>query len=198
MDVEPQAQPVQEVAAAFLHGANRDEPSPQRLPIDEQVRQNRALREQAQFLIDNANAVLPCDNRGTDYDRDTVELNLAGIWTNDACEHLHQRRLAGAIFPHDGMNVAAMHEKIHAVDRDNAAIAFSQAADGNQRRVHHLSIRTGRRAGPGRAVPLTALQPRSAPSPRSSCQRQDRSRIATMACRKSPSPSGLPTLPEAP
>ena len=138
MHIEPQAEPVQEIAATFLHGADRDEPSPQRLPIDEQVRQNGALREQAQFLVDNADAVLPCDDRGTDDDRDTVELDLAGVRANDAREHFHQRRLARAVFPDDGMNVTATHDEIHAVDGDDPSVALAEVANGDERGVGHF------------------------------------------------------------
>ena len=45
--VESQAEAVEQIGAAFLHGADRDKPAPQRFTIDEQIRQNRALRKQA-------------------------------------------------------------------------------------------------------------------------------------------------------
>jgi hypothetical protein len=124
MHIEPQTEAVEQIAAALLHGADRDQPTPQRLAIDEQIRQNRALREQTQFLIDYADAMLARDRRRTYDDRYAIELDLAGVRAYDAREHFHQRRFARAVFPDNGMNVTAMHGEVHTVYSDNAPIAL--------------------------------------------------------------------------
>ena len=100
-------------------------PRRERLPIDKQIRQHRALREQAEFLIDDADAMLPRDDWRTYDDRDAVEFDLAGVRANNACEHFHQRRFARAVFPDDGMNLTAAHGEVHAVNGGNAPIALA-------------------------------------------------------------------------
>ena len=83
------------------------------------------MREETQFLIDDADAMLARDDRRTDDDRDAIELDLAGVRANDAREHFHQRRFARAVFPDDGMNVTATHGEVHAVYGDNAPVALA-------------------------------------------------------------------------
>ena len=196
MDVEMQAEPIQEISAAFLHGADRDEAPTQWLPVDEQVRQHRPLREETQFLVDDADAVLARHDRRTDHGRDAVEFYLAGVRANHARERFHERRFARAVFAHDSMNVTAADGEVHVVDSDDPSVALAEAANSDERRCRPCWIQADRAAVKPQ-VRVTGPRRRSAPSSRSSCRRQGRSRISSTVRRRPPSPSGPQPLSEA-
>src|SRR4051812_49058809 len=59
--------------------------------------------------------------------RPAVELQLSGIWLDDAQHDLEQRRLAGAVFTQHRMNTPALHLQTSILERADAAVALRHA-----------------------------------------------------------------------
>ena len=65
--------------------------------------------DQLEVLVDHADAEVEGVLRGTDDDVLAVDADLALVRKIDAGEHVHQRRLAGAVFPQQGEDLAAVN-----------------------------------------------------------------------------------------
>ena len=59
MDVDMEAEPGEQVAAPLLHRPGGNEAEARRLAIDVKIGEHRALGEEAEFLVDDADAALP-------------------------------------------------------------------------------------------------------------------------------------------
>ncbi|MEX0626389.1 MAG: hypothetical protein WD402_07585, partial [Chloroflexota bacterium] len=62
---------------------------------------------EAQLLEHNPDAVPARDRGGPERYLATVDAHRPGVWADGARYNLHQRRLAGAVLPEQGMNLAA-------------------------------------------------------------------------------------------
>ena len=83
-------------------------------------------------------------------DRLAVEEDGAAVRPDDAGEHLHQRRFAGAVLADHRMDRAGRDVEAHVGDRHHAAVALGEVADGDERRVgSHGEKRGDRMAAPG-------------------------------------------------
>ena len=166
VDMQPEL--VEKGAALLLHRGQRDQPVAGRLTVDEEIGQHRAFGKQAQFLIDDTDAVGPGNTGSIDGDRSTVEQDFSAIGTNGTGKHLHQRRLAGAVLAHHGMNGARLHDEVHVGHRDYTAIVLGQVPNLDERGVGHAVSPQTRRAArtwgrPVRSVSdLTRIRPKSA------------------------------------
>jgi hypothetical protein len=70
----------------------------------------------------------------------------------DAAQHLHQGGFAGAVFPDDGVDLAAAHPQVDIVERNDAREGLAYRAHF-QDRVRHITSLAGQ-AGP--CVPLAS------------------------------------------
>ncbi len=71
----------------------------------------------------------------------------AGI---DAAEHLHQRRLAGAVLAHEGVDLAGLHGEVDVAQRLHACKALADAAHFKHCRHWIVSWIVSCSAGPSR------------------------------------------------
>ena len=67
------------------------------------------------MLKHHAYTQLPRPGRAVHGHRLTVPDNLARIWLNNAVDDFHQRTLARAVLPQQGMNLAGFHGQINTV-----------------------------------------------------------------------------------
>ena len=90
----------------------------QRLAADPDVLGDRHRRHQIQFLVDHRRAPAKDD--------------AAGVRPVEAGDDLHQRRFAGAVFPHERVHRPRPHAHRHAVERDDAGKGLSHAVHFEQ------------------------------------------------------------------
>ena len=91
-----------------------------RFPADEDVLGDGEVAHHIQLLVND-------DDTGLLRLAGIVEFHFlplkgdgAGILGIDAGEHLHQRGLSGAVFPHEGMDFPAADVKVHMIQRVDA------------------------------------------------------------------------------
>src|SRR5207249_4144555 len=89
----------------------------------------RAVGEERELLVDDADAVLGGLPRGVDGRLLAVELDRARVGPDGSGEDLHQGRLAGAVLADDGVDRAAAGLEAHVQERLDAAVPFREAAD---------------------------------------------------------------------
>ena len=85
---------------------------------------------------------------------DPVDADDAGVGRDDAAQHLHQRRLAGAVLADQADDLAGADRQAHVVQRQDARIALPDA-DQLEERLRH------RRSGTARAayLPIICFMP---------------------------------------
>ena len=101
--------------------------------VGEEVGEDGALGEEAQLLVDDADAPAPGVGRGREADRLAGDADLAGVRLDGPGEDLHQRGLAGAVLADDGVDVAGLDGEIHADEGVDAAVGLAQTGDGDRR-----------------------------------------------------------------
>ena len=114
---------------ATLHLSGRDEAEARRLAVDEQVGQQRTIREDAELLVDDADAVPARRVCRPQLDGLAVQRDRAGVGSHGAGEGLHQRRLAGAVLTDDGVDRPRGDLEVDAADGDDAAVRLAQPGD---------------------------------------------------------------------
>jgi hypothetical protein len=95
----------------------------------EQVREDRAMREEAQLLVHDPDAPLARRSGRPERQCLAVERDGPGVWDHAPREHLHQRRLAGAVLTDDGMDGAGGDVQVEACDGDDAPVPLPQVTD---------------------------------------------------------------------
>src|SRR5690348_11502851 len=60
-----------------------------------------------------------------------ADSDVPRVALRDAGKYLHQRRLAGAVLAHEGMDLSRREVQINSVDRRERAVALDDAAHGN-------------------------------------------------------------------
>ena len=114
----------------------------------------RQLRHEVELLVDDGDAGARGLAGAGEPHRLAVDRDLAVIVGIDAGQDLHQRRLAGAVLAHQGMDLARARREIDALEHRHIAERFADAAHGEQRwssRVAHSDRRASpvpRLAGP--------------------------------------------------
>ena len=82
------------------------------------------IRAKRQFLKNAAKAVSLRFERAPSAHGAAAEPEVAGGALNDARQHIHQRRLAGAIVPHKSNHFSGRDAEIDAAQRPNRAIGL--------------------------------------------------------------------------
>jgi hypothetical protein len=54
------------------------------------------------------------------------------IWTYSSAQHLHQRALACAVLAQERMHATGVRGEVHAFQRNNSAVGFSDALQFNK------------------------------------------------------------------
>ena len=136
--VEAGAEVGQDGVRARAHLAALDGPERSlRFAAHEDVLRHRHVLGHAQFLVDQVDAQGAGLARVADFDRLTIENDLARIRRVHARENLHQGALAGAVLSHHGMDFAAAHRQVHAAQRARGAKALLDAAHFKNNFVAH-------------------------------------------------------------
>ena len=104
-----------------------------RLAADEDVLRRREVAHQVQFLMDDADAEVLRGARAGQRHWLAVDEDLAGIRLVDPRQHLHQGRLAGAVFAHQRMDLAGAQVETRAAQRMDARKVLFDAAHLDER-----------------------------------------------------------------
>ena len=111
-----------------------DDAAARRLAVDEHVLRDRAVGQQVELLVDDRDARrLRLDGVG-EADLLAVDQDLAPVLVVHAGQHLHQRRLAGAVLPDDRVDLARLAVQPDPVEHLDAEEALADVAHLEQRR----------------------------------------------------------------
>ncbi|MEJ7696716.1 MAG: hypothetical protein WKF78_08925 [Candidatus Limnocylindrales bacterium] len=127
--VRVQADPFQDGRRATAHGRHVDESEAGGLPVREQVGQQGAIREQAQFLVDDAHASGACIGRRGHLRELTRDADFARVGPDGPGQDLHQGGLAGSVLADDGVHGAGRHGEIHTRKGLDPAVGLAQTGD---------------------------------------------------------------------
>jgi hypothetical protein len=99
------------------------------------------MRQEAQLLMDDADAGAPRCHGVRKFDLMAVEQNPAAIRPIGAAKDFDQRRLSRAILAAERMNLAARAAEAHIVQRPHAGetLADVQHLEGERRALHQKS-----------------------------------------------------------
>ena len=95
--------------------------------------------DQLVVLVDHADLVVECVLRAADRDRLAADQDLAVVGEVDACEHIHQRGLAAAVFAEQGQNLAVIDRQVDPVVGDNRAKTLGDVFNSIAQTVSRLS-----------------------------------------------------------
>ncbi len=139
------AEALKDAPAAFLHGAAVDHAALGRLPAEIDVLRHAQVGQQAEFLIDDRDAVLAGDMRVGDVHDLAVDQDLpAGIGMVGPRQHLHQRALAGAVLAHQGLDLSAPGLELNVAESLRTGKSLGNAAHLQGRRTRTLCRRVER------------------------------------------------------
>ena len=131
--VDGESQARQRRCRATAHLGPVHETEPGRLPIGEQVGQDRPLRKEAQLLVDDADPEPAGIRRRTELDRLAGDADLAVVRVDRAGEDLHQGGLPGTVLADDGVHGAGLDGEVHAHEGLDPAVRLAQIGDGDRR-----------------------------------------------------------------
>ena len=103
---------------------------------------HRERLDEREVLVHHADAVGSSVDRILDLDRLAVTAHLAGVGDDEADQHLHQRRLAGAVLTEDAVDAPGAQGQVDVVAGDDSAEALGDA-DQLDRRWGGRSLPTG-------------------------------------------------------
>jgi hypothetical protein len=154
--VLPQPDPFQQLGGLVVGAVPVDEPAGGLLVAQEDVLGDRELAAQRQLLVDDHDPALLAVANARERARLTLEddLALVGAVRVDPGEHLHQRRLAGAVLPADRVDLAPTHGQGDVLERLHPGEGLGDPAHLQDVVGHRLSFAWSawRRAAPGRAA----------------------------------------------
>ena len=115
---ERQMQAREEVAGAQAHLAlEQDATATGQLAAGEDVAADGEVGKRHHLLVDHPNPVRERVARACGRQALVVQPDLAAVRRDDAGENLEERRFAGAVLSHQGVRLARVHGKAHAVER---------------------------------------------------------------------------------
>ena len=156
------AEPPQQAAGLVAHGPPVEDAETGRLDAEKDVLRHRALRQQAQLLMDDADPGAARDDRVRKCDLPPIEPDGSAIGPIDAAEDLDQRRFSGAVLAAQRMNLAARAAEADGVKRLHAwkGLGDVEHFERERRLLHRFSSRA-RRPRPPPIPPLCAQAPRA-------------------------------------
>ena len=119
----------------LLASAVDEERSPDHLRAQEDVVGHRHARHQVQLLMDDRQPVSGRIAGAAEPHGLAVDGDLALVVGIDAAGDLHQRRLAGAVLAHQGMDLAGVHGEIDTLEHRHPTEGFADAAHAEKRRT---------------------------------------------------------------
>ena len=134
------ADALQRLPRAARHRAPAEEAGGGLLAPEEEILRDAHLRNEAQFLEDNADPDRPGVTRRPNRTLGAVQGNRAGIGGKRTGKDLDERRLAGSIFPHQDMHLAGADLEVDAVEGHDPREALGHPGDA-EKRHHRLLVR---------------------------------------------------------
>jgi len=86
------------------------------------------------MLVHHADAEPDRVRRATDDGRPAVKDNLPAIGANQPVDHVHERRLPGAVFPQKRVDLAPLGDQVHVVIRPEVSEGFDDPTKLQRRR----------------------------------------------------------------
>ena len=119
------------------------------LVAQEQVLRDRQVAHQRELLVDDDDAAFLAGLDVLEVARLAVEEDLAVVVAVriDAAEHLHQRRLAGAVLATDRMDLAAADREVDVVEREDTRELLGDGPHVQDRVVDHAGQPSSRAGG---------------------------------------------------
>ena len=124
--------------ARAIDHRQRTEP-PHRQIAERDVLGNRQRRHQAQLLRDGHDAGGDGIVRAGEMALLSVDANRAAVGTMHAAEDADQRRFAGAVLAHDGVDLAEADVEVDAVERERRAEVLADACCARRRMGHRIN-----------------------------------------------------------
>ena len=110
-------------------GPDVEPPPARRLDSEQDVLGDGEVRAERELLMDEGDAAPPrLERRGRGVGP-IVELHLAAVRMQRAGDDAHQRALAGAVLPDQGVHLAGVEHQVHAVQRHRRAEPLGEARD---------------------------------------------------------------------
>jgi hypothetical protein len=134
--IDPQAVAVCQGCDALRRLAAVDEAEAGRLHAVDDVFPDRQRIEQLERLVDHAHAGADGVQRRAVVHLGTAQNDAAGIGRLHAVENRHQRRFAGAVFAHHGVNLSAQDGEVDVVIGDERPVALDDAGSFELDRRH--------------------------------------------------------------
>ena len=113
-----------------IHGAGLTD----RFVAENHVLGNRQWRNQHEMLVHHADAEPDRIRGATDDGRPAVKDNLPAIGANQPVDHVHERRLPGAVFPQKRVDLAPLGDQVHVVIRPEVSEGFDDPTKLQRRR----------------------------------------------------------------
>ena len=106
----------------------------ERVVAHDDVLRDAQVGEQRRLLVDHRDARVARVVRRVEVDRLAVDEHLAGVATDDAAEHLHERRLAGAVLADQRAHLARAQREVAVAQRVDGAVGLADVAQLDDRR----------------------------------------------------------------
>jgi hypothetical protein len=107
----------------MIHEIHKPE-APHRLAPNPNVFGHGHVRHQVQFLVNHGDSRIQGGERRREFHRFALQANFAGVRLIDPGDDLHQRRFAGAIFTHQGVDGPRADLQLDSVERDDTREGF--------------------------------------------------------------------------
>ena len=134
LGVEPHAEAVEQVLDAPVHRPPVDPlERAERVVAHDHVLRDAEVREQRRLLVDHRDARVARVVRGVEVDRRAVDEHLARVAADHAAEHLHERRLAGAVLAHERPDLAGPQRDVAIAKGVDGAVGLAHALEGDDR-----------------------------------------------------------------
>jgi hypothetical protein len=104
-------------------------PACRRPSAEQHVLTHRELGHETQVLVDEGDPARPGRLQRPEGHGAAADGHLPGVGGDGAGDHLHQSRLAGAVLAEQGVDLAALHAKVNALERPHARVALAGALE---------------------------------------------------------------------
>ena len=134
LGIEADAEAVEQALDLAVHGAAVDPlEAAQRVEAHDDVLRDAEVGEQRRLLVDDRDARVARRVGGVEVDLGAVDEHRAGVAPDDAAEHLHERRLAGAVLADQRAHLAGPEAEVGVAQRADGAVGLRGVAQLDDR-----------------------------------------------------------------
>ena len=124
-DAQLDPEPVEQALHLAVHRAAIDAVErPARVVAHDDVLRDAEIGEQRRLLVDDRDARVAGVVRGVEVDALAAGEHLAGVAPDHAAEHLHERRLAGAVLADQAAHLAGPQDQVAVLQRADRAVGL--------------------------------------------------------------------------